>query len=73
MGAKKKTLSIRRNSDRRTGALHTSAGRVTSLEPFDVPADEAQQMIDLGLAVLVGDAPEPDGDDAAGPDAPAAT
>ena len=67
--AKEKTLSIKRNSKRKTGALHTSVGRVTSDGAFDVPADEAQQMIDLGLAVLVGKSDS----DAAGPDAPAAT
>ena len=66
-------LSIRRAGDRATGALHTSVGRVTSRGAFDVPADEAQAMIDLGLAVLVGPAAVPDDDDAAGPDAPAAT
>ena len=65
MTAKKKTLSIRRTLDRKTGALHTSVGRVTHDEPCDVPRDEAQRMIDSGVAELVGGAVA---DDSAGPD-----
>ena len=69
---KPKMLSIKRKLERETGALHTSVGRVNQ-EPVAVPAEEAQGYIDSGMALLVGEAPEPDDDDAAGPDAPATT
>ncbi len=55
---KKKTLTIKRKRVKVTGSLHTSVGRVNQ-EPKEVPAGEAQELIDLGLAVLVG---EPDDD-----------
>ena len=58
MAGKKKTLTIKRKLERVTGSLHTSVGRVNQ-EPKEVPAGEAQELIDLGLAVLVG---EPDDD-----------
>ena len=69
--AKPKTLKIRRKVKRETGALHTSVGRVNQ-EPVDVPEDEAQTMIDMGLAELVGKPSKKRDDDTAGPDAPAA-
>ena len=65
MAAKKKTLSIRRALDRATGALHTSVGRVTRDKPVDVPRDEAQRLVDSGLAELVGGDAETE---TAGPD-----
>ncbi len=70
MAAKKKTLSIRRSWERATGALHTSVGKVTHDEPCDVPRDEAQRLVDLGLAELVGGDVV---DDSAGPDVQATT
>ena len=71
--AKPKTLKIRRKKKRDTGALHTSVGRVNQ-EPVDVPEDEAQTMIDMGLAELVRKPAKKTqaDDDTAGPDAPAA-
>ena len=65
MAAKKKTLLIRRALDRATGALHTSVGKVTHDEPCEVPKDEAQRLVDSGLAELVGGAVP---DETAGPD-----
>jgi len=65
MAAKKKTLSIRRTLDRKTGALHTSVGKVTHDQPADVPRDEAQRLVDLGVAELVGSDAETE---TAGPD-----